>query len=44
EITTRLGARVPREHVGTHVLDDGARALLARDPSTHDSTERTVRA
>ena len=27
-----------------HVLDDGARALLARDPSPHDSTERTVRA
>ncbi|MFE6237000.1 alanine racemase [Cellulosimicrobium sp. NPDC057862] len=43
EITTRLGARVPREHVGTHVLDDGARALLARDPS-RQSTERTVRA
>ncbi|MFH6691197.1 alanine racemase C-terminal domain-containing protein, partial [Cellulosimicrobium funkei] len=44
EITTRLGARVPRDHVGTHVLDHGARALLARDPSPHDSTERTVRA
>ncbi|MGM7423952.1 alanine racemase [Cellulosimicrobium sp. CpK407] len=44
EITTRLGARVPREHVGTHVLDDGARALLADDPSQDETTERTVRA
>ncbi|MGN6240571.1 MAG: alanine racemase [Cellulosimicrobium cellulans] len=42
EITTRLGVRVPREHVGIHVLDDGARALLAREQ--HPSTERTVRA
>jgi len=40
EITTRLGGRVPREHVGVHVLDDGARAILAG----HRSTERTVRA
>lgn len=36
EITTRLGGRVPREHVGASVLDAGARALLAH--------ERTVRA
>uniref|UniRef100_UPI000AC59FED alanine racemase C-terminal domain-containing protein n=1 Tax=Cellulosimicrobium cellulans TaxID=1710 RepID=UPI000AC59FED len=30
EITTRLGARVPREHVRRDVLDDAARALVER--------------
>jgi alanine racemase len=30
EITTRLGARVPREHVRLDVLDDAARALAER--------------
>ena len=38
EITTRLGARVPREHVRLDVLDDDARALL---PPEHRPTERT---
>ncbi|MBD8080485.1 alanine racemase [Cellulosimicrobium arenosum] len=28
EITTRLGGRVPREHVGLDVLDDAARSLV----------------
>ncbi|WP_251153571.1 alanine racemase [Cellulosimicrobium sp. Marseille-Q4280] len=41
EITTRLGARVPRVHVGLDVLDDAARALLAPPTTDPPAPERT---
>ncbi|MFC8922323.1 alanine racemase [Cellulosimicrobium sp. NPDC057127] len=43
EITTRLGARVPREHVRFDVLDDDARALVEPTGVQHTTQhERTT--